>query len=177
MKLRRWLYDCSRKAKRVESTEHLVQPGTTEKFEDQRGDKKKHAKVYASGKGLKMDVILDYLWIAYTYTSYFDFQERTAMILHLIIGYIRFMFQFLSEYNIHHTYIYTSYIVCQDAHNRFVFLLLMPRGESPSGAGPCRVGGSGGTPSSTTAFEWYRAQLEDLSSEGWSISTTQGAFL
>ena len=35
---------------------------------------------------------------------------------------------------------YTSYIVCQDAHNRFVFLLLMPRGESPSGARtlPCR---------------------------------------
>ena len=72
--------------------------------------------MYAPGKGLKMDVILDL-------DIFFNFKGSTAMILGLMLGYIKFKFQFLSEDDIctyTHIYIFTC-IVFQNAHNRFRF--------------------------------------------------------
>ncbi len=61
------MYDCSRKAKGVESTEHLVQPGTTEKFEDQSGEKKTQ-----QGSPECMHLGRDSRWMSFWIWTYFS---------------------------------------------------------------------------------------------------------
>ena len=167
------MYDCSRKAKGVESTEHLVQPGTTEQFEDQSEKKTQQRSPTCMHLGR------DSRWMSFWIWTYFSILREalpwySASCLDRSNSSFNFFQKMIFIYIYTYIYILYSLSKCSQQISFLSYSLFLGQRTWRLREGPCRVG-AGGTQSNPTAFGWYRAQLEDLSSEGWSISTTQGA--